>query len=160
MIKQLNTHGCISLSLELNHQLTTPFPEMNKTLPSSGIDNIKSLSIIGSDRCDLFSKSADTLLSDCEGDITAVQPTITRNCQNDSRVSSESNPIAAKLMDILYEAVLKRVTLIPDNFTVCFKKEQLCGAAYDQTTNMSSARVAILFSGGVDSMVLAALTDR
>ena len=160
MIKQLNTYTCISLSLELNHYLTTPFPEMNKALPSSGIDNIKSLSIIGSDHCDLFSKSTDTLLSDCESDITAAQPAITLGCHDDSRVSSESNLIATKLMDILYEAVRKRVTLIPDDRAVCIKMEQLSGAAYNQMTTMSSARVAILFSGGVDSMVLAALTDR
>ena len=153
LMRQFSDHTCISLSVEWNHHLTTPFPGMNKTLPKSP-SNIE----IGND---LLSNS-NTLSSSSEGDVTTAI-----SYRNDVRTSGELSLIAARLLDTLHKAVLKRVTLISDDHRVCFKSKQQefhdisHGAAYNQGTSLSSAaRVAILFSGGVDSMVLAALTDR
>jgi len=71
---------------------------------------------------------------------------------------------AAKLLDVLQEAVMKRVTLVPEAF-VHHKAGQdhpklSHSVAYNQAAMHSNTKVAILFSGGVDSVVLAALADR
>ena len=155
MIRHLNDHTCISLSMELNHHLTTPFPRMNKTVPKSlsNIDDTQLLSKIGINKDhDIL---PDTLPSSSEADVMAVQPT-----HNDvTRTSGDIR--AAQLLDALHKAVMKRVTLIPDDHVVWQELHEIShGAAYNQGANLSGARVAILFSGGVDSMVLAALTDR
>ena len=152
MIKQFNDHTCIRMLVELNHHLATPFTGMNKTLP-------KSPSNIETDiDSDLLSKSANSFPTSNEGDVTAAV------CYHgDTRGSGE---LAAQLLDTLHKAVMKRVTLISNDHTVCFKSKQEIydisnSVAYNQPATLSSAaRVAILFSGGVDSMVLAALTDR
>jgi len=62
---------------------------------------------------------------------------------------------------------MKRVTLIPQDCkdTMCHQSrlnnsKSSHSVAYNQATVHSNAKVAILFSGGVDSMVLTALADR
>lgn len=151
MIKQFNNHTCISTSVEFNHHLATPFTGMNKTLSKSP-SNIEI--DINKDH-DLLSNSANSFGSSNEGDVAAAI-----SYHGDARISGE---IAPQLLDTLHKAVMKRVTLIPNDHTVYFKSKQEFhdishGVAYNQAS--SAARVAILFSGGVDSMILAALADR
>jgi len=74
---------------------------------------------------------------------------------------------AAKLLDVLKRAVMKRVTLIPQDCKDAMYYQSGSdhpklshSVACNQEDFRSNARVAILFSGGVDSMVLAALADR
>ena len=62
---------------------------------------------------------------------------------------------------------MKRVTLIPQDCedTMCHQSginnsKLSHSMAYNQAAVHSNAKVAILFSGGVDSMVLASLADR
>lgn len=185
MIRQFRDHTCISLSLELNGHLTTPFPQMNKMLPESlsSIDDAKcteSVPKMGINKNNsLSSNSADTQyseLANSKDDVIKAQlPVEQHRCHNDgaSMASGELNLIAAQLLDTLQKAVMKRVTLISDNHKHCEHQWTMCsqskqqvfsklsyGMAYNQATVLSDARVAILFSGGVDSMVLAALADR
>ena len=147
MIKQFNDHTCIRMSVELNHHLVTPFTGMNKTLPKSpsNMDH------------NLLSNSGNSFASSNEGDVTAAAVSY----HGDARTSGE---LAAQFLDTLHKAVMKRVTLILNTVhSKCKQKfhDVSHGAAYNQDATLSStARVAILFSGGVDSMVLAALTDR
>ena len=61
---------------------------------------------------------------------------------------TESTPDATRLLELLQEAVEKRL--------VCSRT--LMGRAMGQ--EVRDSRVAVLFSGGLDSAVLAALTDR
>ncbi|XP_034042760.1 asparagine synthetase domain-containing protein 1 isoform X1 [Thalassophryne amazonica] len=59
----------------------------------------------------------------------------------------EKNKAAARLIDVLSEAVRRRVQSLPLHLKV-------------SVTPNRQAAVAILFSGGIDSMILAALVDR
>ena len=64
---------------------------------------------------------------------------------------TESTPDAARLLELLQEAVKKRL--------VCLRT--LMGRAMGQEVSVvRGSRIAVLFSGGLDSAVLAALTDR
>lgn len=64
--------------------------------------------------------------------------------------STEKQELVSSLIDVLSEAVRKRVLSLPitDN------------ASPTETTKSDEAQVAILFSGGIDSMILAVLADR
>lgn len=64
---------------------------------------------------------------------------------------TESTPDAVRLLELLQEAVEKRL--------MCSRT--LMGRAMGQEVSVvRDSRVAVLFSGGLDSAVLAALTDR
>jgi len=177
MIRQFKDHTCISISLVLNHHFVTPFPTMNKTLP-------KSLSIVDDTKCtelptktenDGINNSVDTEPSELSShsmadDTTRTQPIVKYHYNDVSSIPGGCGSLATQLLHTLQEAVMKRVTLIPDGHKlleqqiVCpqSKQDLSCCTAYSQlqVTTWSDARVAILFSGGVDSMVLAALADR
>lgn len=162
MIRQLSNHTCISMSVELDCHLTTPFPAMNKRLPSNVLS---SSSHEQSSKIGINKNCVNTELS---SDNDGVQQT-DKCCHGDAGgISSGFNLIAAQLLDTLQNAVMKRVTLIPDAYKHCGmycqseqKKHKLGHSmAYNEATALSNARIAILFSGGVDSMVLAALVDR
>ena len=120
------------MSLSQSHHLGVSFPSMNKTLP-------------------LINNSS----------VVAQSSTVTSGaCKPANGCGSN----AAKLLDVLQEAVMKRVTLVPEVF-VHHKAGQdhpklSHSVAYNQAAVHSNAKVAILFSGGVDSVVLAALADR
>lgn len=177
MIRWFSDHTCISMSLVLNHYLVTPFPTMNKTLPELPfiVDNIQCTELSTKTEnggIDNFvnTKSSELLSHKMADDVTRVQPVV-KCCHNGvNKVIGGCGSIAAQLLDILQEAVMKRVTLIPNDHKLCehqqtvyyqSKKQELCShPAYKQVATLSDARVAILFSGGVDSMVLAALVDR
>ena len=160
MIRQLSNHTCIGMSVELNLHLTTPFPAMNKKLPSYVVDTkcYEQSSKIGINR-----NHVDAELSSDDGDLPRIQ-----QAANVGRVSDEFSSIAAQLLDTLQIAVMKRVTLIQDGLKYCgmyCKSEQKehklsHNVTYNQAWTWSNAKIAILFSGGVDSMVLAALADR
>lgn len=162
MIRELSNHTCISMSVELDCHLTTPFPAMNKRLPSNVLS---SSSHKQSSKIGINKNSVNTELS---SDNVGVQQT-DKCCHGDAgSISSGFNLIAAQLLDTLQNAVMKRVTLIQDAYKLCGmycqseQKEHKLGhsMAYNEATALSNARIAILFSGGVDSMVLAALVDR
>lgn len=178
MIKQFSDHTCINMSPVFDHHLTTLFPAMNKTRPKppSNTEHVicsglASTADNGTTKdCDLSSNSIDTseLVCSSEDDVQHV----VSGCHGDDVSRVSGGLIATQLLDILQRAVMKRVTLIPDchkhleyQQTMCSQSEQQevyklsCNAAYNQVT-LSDAKVAILFSGGVDSMVLAALADR
>lgn len=154
MIKKFGDHTCINLSMELNCHLTTPFPAMNKSLLSS-IDCMQSSKIgVNKNKSD----SADLELSSSNGDVTETQLTVECCHHNDIRkVSCQLSSTAVQLLETLEKAVMKRVTLIPSEHKCFEHKPAVCSYNYQATVD---ARVAILFSGGVDSMVLAALVDR
>lgn len=158
MIRRLSNHTCISMSLEFNLHLTTPFPAMNKTLPSDVVDTEQSSKIGTNKSC------VDAELSSDNGDLTRIHQAAHTDV---GRVSDEFSLIAAQLLDTLQDAVMKRVTLInQDSLKHCGmyyqseQKELSHDVTYNQATTLNNARIAILFSGGVDSMVLAALADR
>lgn len=176
MIRQFSDCTCISMSVEFNCHLIAPFPALNKTLPKppSNVDDTEQSSKIDINKNhDISSSSADTKLSSGDSDVTGAQA-VPACCHSDvRRTSGKLSLIAAQLLDILQKAVMKRVTLIPDDHKCSEHPQAMCsqskqsefhklsyGIAYNQVTTFSDARVAILFSGGVDSMVLAALADR
>lgn len=155
MVRQFSHNTCISMSLELNCHLSTPFPAMNKGLPLHVVDT-EELSKV--DITKRYSSNDDV----ANDDVTGAKPVI--QCQR--MADGELNLLATQLMDTLQKAVFKRVTSIPDG-PKCFKREEtMCfhseqhSVVDDQVETLCDAKVAILYSGGVDSMILAALTDR
>ena len=133
MIKQCSGRTCLKMTLTQNHHLCVFFSPMNKTLPLTNDSGI--------------AQSSDAASSD-----VVCKP------------ANGHGSNAAKLLDVLQEAVMKRVTLIPQD-TVCLQSgldhpKLSHSVAYNQAAVHSNAKIAILFSGGVDSMVLAALADR
>lgn len=62
--------------------------------------------------------------------------------------NTDKKAMVSALIDVLSEAVRKRVQYLPAR------------DALEVSLNQTKADIAILFSGGIDSMILAALTDR
>lgn len=68
--------------------------------------------------------------------------------------------VAARFMEVLQKAVAVRVQRAPNISVDCSgESARSCGACSSDVI-VGTARIAVLFSGGVDSAVLAALTDR
>ena len=69
--------------------------------------------------------------------------------------------VAAQFMEVLQKAVdvrVQRAPSVPVDQSAGYARS--CGTCSSGAAAVGGARVAVLFSGGVDSAVLAALTDR
>ena len=65
--------------------------------------------------------------------------------------------LAKTFLDHLQRAVQRRVTNLP---SLCRECKRSCETFLRPSTGCQHAKLAILFSGGIDSTVIAALTDR
>ncbi len=153
-LEELRT--CLEVKMELEHcQLVTPFPSLNThILGVSEQSHSEELQV-----CSMASAATPpgniavaTSGSACSNEVCGSNVEMEKDCGGGATAE-----LAQKLAEVLEDAVRVRVrnaprVLTPPTSEVSGPKE---GAVV-----MGGARVAVLFSGGVDSAVIAGLVDR
>ena len=169
-LKDLRTH--LEVKLVKNGELAAPFPSLNKdiSLGVSSVETVNDKCCYGATPCPEISLDRDGLLNPheaCKGEADTSQSmhggesaVIEDHTSSDgTRFSSRAatcRDLPQEFLEVLQDAVKVRVCNSPQ--VSC---SHLCEESEDGSeVVVSNARVAVLFSGGVDSAVLAALVDR
>ena len=156
---------CLKIHKVDNSHLQVPFPPLNKTLPAQ--HRFQPTPAVGSEAVTLESTQTSTAMCTTVlvGDRTAHESgggnnedrgVATNPPSNMSLPTVDWSTLAKQLIAVLEKAVRSRVVRAP---------YQPSSALDDAKSGVSKfthgrARIAILFSGGVDSVLLAALADR
>lgn len=106
--------------------------------------------------CSYLSKLKEITLID-DPCVTLFNETININENEQNLIENEENLIE-KFYKILKESVRRRVQSIPNRCKSCSLSSQLI-VKFTDNNKCEHAKVAILFSGGIDSAVLASLVD-
>ncbi|XP_005097947.1 asparagine synthetase domain-containing protein 1 [Aplysia californica] len=144
-------HPC-SIPVSINHSgfLTSWIPSMNPSIPSDGLQTEveSSLDKRKIEKCFQLQDGRDCTEKSSESCPEQVLADI-------MKANSDLDRLSDELINKLEEAVRTRVCNIPEDFHT-----ENNGGNLPPEVTVSKAKVAILFSGGLDSSVLAALADR
>lgn len=164
LFEELSTFVHVTISRDT--RLQVPFPSLNKALPSD--DPSTCPPSTHKLEADLVDSSSDSAIRDI-----TCQPA---SLCNDQQVGIDWKHNAEKLLAVLLEAVNVRVKSAPSLPSCQVHKPKFLQSACSSQPSVllpcpalqctstepvyGCAKVGVLFSGGVDSVVLAALVDR